>query len=264
MIASAPTDPNPAIAFSPFVIKKTGFLQSQTILKIDVYSLICIPYQISAERILLLVSLSKDEIVFFQKFNGSLAGLTLMFQLSNSPEPLKLFARCAVLSLAPMKGRDNAAIITAAFKPCPQDLTDILSTYQQNLEKLRAEYGDYRDKVVKVSPETAKAMGFNNYAILTQGGASYKFSLYALAANKLEFLLPLSTPDLTVGSDCLIKLFFQKYQFQVKGKIDSASRLPTGVLKAGAEIEFSPELVEILEGYFFSQRMAEKRAQDKA
>jgi hypothetical protein len=252
------------IAFSPFVIKKTGFLQSQTLLKIDVYSLICIPYQISTERIMLLVSLSKEEIVFFQKFNGALAGLTLMFQLPNQAEPLKLFARCSVVSFAPMRGRENAAIITASFKPCPKDLIGILDSYQQDLERLKCAYGDYKDSVVKITPETARTMGFNNYATLTVGSASYKFSLYALATTKCEFLLPLSTPDIAVNAECLIKLFFQKYQFQVKGRVISTSRLPTGVLKAAVALEFAPELADILESYFFNARMASRQAEARA
>jgi hypothetical protein len=248
------TDESPTITFSPFVIKKMGLVQAQSFMKIDVYTMICIPYQASAERVSLLASLSKDEIVFFQRFKGALGGLTLVFQLGNSPMPFKVFARCQVTSVLPMKGKDNVALISADFKPCPQDLARIFSDFSRILDKLKAEYGDFRGREVKITPETARSMGYNNYAVIQAGQNAYKTALYSISSTGGEFLLPMNSPELPSGSGCSVKLYFRRYQFSVPAKVSESARLPTGVQRLKTELSFSPELVEILSEHHYSSR----------
>ena len=56
------------IRFNPYAVKKMGLQQSQTLLKLEDYMLICAPYQLSMDRVVLLVILSRDEINFFQQW----------------------------------------------------------------------------------------------------------------------------------------------------------------------------------------------------
>ena len=43
------------IRFNPYAVKKMGLQQSQTLLKLEDYMLICAPYQLSMDRVILLV-----------------------------------------------------------------------------------------------------------------------------------------------------------------------------------------------------------------
>jgi hypothetical protein len=243
------------VTFSPFVIKKTGLQQAQTLLKIDAYSLICVPFQSSSEQVSLLASLSKEEVIFFQRYKGALGGLNMVFQSGTSTLPLKLFARCEIASVSPMKGRENAALINAIYRPCPQDLARILSEYKLTLMRLKAEREDYHGREVKISPETAKAMGYNNYAVLTAGAVQHKTALYSVSSSAAELLLPMHTPPLNVGSPCTLKLYFQRYQFSVQGSVKESLRQPSGVQRLRMELSFSPELIEIIGSYFIQQRL---------
>ncbi|MCK7487334.1 MAG: hypothetical protein MZU97_18865 [Bacillus subtilis] len=58
------------MALSPFAVKKLGLVSNQTLLKVDTYSLVCVPYRLSMKGAVLLGSFSRDEIVFFQAFQG--------------------------------------------------------------------------------------------------------------------------------------------------------------------------------------------------
>jgi hypothetical protein len=253
--AAEAADVTENVTFSPFVIKKTGLQQAQTLLKIDAYSLICIPFQSSNVQVSLLASLSKDEVTFFQRYKGALGGLNMVFQAGTSTLPLKLFARCEIASVLPMKGRENAALINAIYRPCPQDLSRILSEYKLTLMRLKAERDDYHGRDVKISPDTAKSMGYNNYAVLTVGTVQHKAALYSVSSSAAELLLPMHTPSLNVGSPCSLKLYFQRYQFSVQGSVKEALRQPSGVQRLRTELAFSPELVEILGSYFIQQRL---------
>ena len=243
------------VALSPFALKKLGILSNQTILKIDTYNLVCVPYRLSMKGAVLLGSFSRDEIVFFQRFKGSLAGLNLVIQPGDAQTPRKIFCRCSLAQFAPMKGRDSVGLISVEFRPCPPDLESLMGNYMMLMDRLRADYKDLAGKTVPVNPESAKILGFNNYATLNAGPIVTKLALYTLGADRLVFLAPMQTPDLPLGEGATLRLFFQKYQFNVTGKITEAVRLPTGVQKGAVVLEFSPELVDLLEMYYLQAKL---------
>jgi hypothetical protein len=247
------------VSFSPFVLHSTGIIQSQTSLKVDTYTLACVPYQISMARAVLIGSFTKDEVVFFQRFKGSLAGLTLTVQGGTAKEPEKIFCRCQISAVGQMKGRDRVGLIVCEFKPIPPALASILGEHLLGLDKLRAQWDDFRDKVVQVNPESSRKLGYNNYAVMAGGAETLKLALYSLSVNRLDFLMPLRSPDIPVGTRIAISLYFQKYRFTVNGRIESSLRLPTGVQRLRAEIDFSPELCDLMSDYFFASSIAAKR-----
>lgn len=87
---------NESVNFSPFAIWNTGIAPSQTILTVDTYSLACVPYQFSMQRGVLLGALSQEEIVFFQRFKGALAGLGLSYKRPEEKKGSKVFCRCQI------------------------------------------------------------------------------------------------------------------------------------------------------------------------
>lgn len=243
------------VSLSPFALKKLGIISNQTLLKVDTYNLVCIPYRLSMKGAVLLGSFSRDEIVFFQRFKGSLAGLNLVLQPGDSPAPRKVFCRCSLAQFAPMKGRESVGLISVEFRPCPPDLENLIGGYVMLMDRLRADYRDLSGKTVPVNPETAKILGFNNYATLNSGSIVTKLALFTLGADRLVFLAPMQTPDLQPGQTATLRLFFQKYQFNVAGRITESIRLPTGVQKGTVELEFSPELVDLLEMYYLEAKL---------
>jgi hypothetical protein len=244
------------VSFSPFVLASTGILQSQTALKVDTYNLACAPYQLSMSRAVLLGSFTKDEIVFFQRYKNALAGLTLTVQRPTAREPEKIFCRCQIAAVGMMKNRDRVGLVVCDFKPIPPALAELLGQHLLKLEKLKAEWDDYSGKIVQLSPESSKKLGFNNYAVMTARNEQQKLALFSLAVDRVEFLMPLRSSDVAAGTRVSFNLFFQKYRFNVGGAIVTSVRLPTGVQRVVASLDFSPELADIMSGYFFTARIA--------
>ncbi len=236
--------------FNSFAYENLGMLKAQTILKVDSYSLICIPYQFSMKRGILAGAFSKEEIEYFQKYRNSLAGLALVFQKPDSPEPMKIFCRCQLSGIAPMKGREGVGLIVCDWKPIPPDLAELLADHFRLLDRLKLEYKDFADKDVPITPQSAKRLGFNNYAIMKADSFQQKLAVFSLAANRIDFLLSPQSPELHAADKLTITLFFQRYRFAVPGMVDRAERLPTGVQRCRASLGFSPELIQILEEYF--------------
>jgi hypothetical protein len=240
------------VQFSPFAFTNTGIIKSQTQIKIDTYTLVSVPWQLSMKRAVLLGSFSKDEIVFFQRYKGTLAALTITVQRPDAREPMNIFSRCQIVAVGQMKEKEGVGLIALDWKPLPPSLAEILGEYLMLVDRLKVEWDDFKDKSVSISPENAKRLGYNNYAVLRAAGEQHKIALFAIAANRLDFLMPMRAPDQEVGLKIGFDLFFLKYRFSVQGVIESSSRLPTGVQRLKANISFSPELVHILEEYFYS------------
>jgi len=241
-----------------------GLKPGQTIVKVDTYSIVCMPYRLSMNGAVLIASFSREELAFFQRYVNGLAALTLIFQPGNSPNPLKIFARCVLRSVSPMKGRESVGLIDVAFKPCPPDLLSILIDYFMLMDRLKVEYEDFKGKLISINPDNAKAMGYNNYCLLIQAGVESKVALFALASDTLGFLVPVNGPKLEQGKPMQMKLFFRSFQFTVPGVLANVAVLPNGVQKVMATVQYSAELVSIIEQFRFAERFVGKSAQAPA
>lgn len=241
-----------SVGFSPYTLWSTGIVPAQTLLKVDSYSLACVPFQFSMRKAVLMGALSQDEIAFFQRYKGALAGLALSFQKAQDRTPIKVFCRCQVDTIGMWKGREGVGLFAFSWKPIPPDLIQILGEYHLSIERLRLQYDDLKGRSIQIGPEAAKKLGYNNYAVMTLDGVQHKLAVFSLGAGQAEFLLPLKSPDLAEGGSFSLSLAFIRYRFALKGKILKAERLPSGVQKVKAGLEFSPELVELVSEYFFS------------
>lgn len=253
---------NQIVSISPFVQLQMGLKAGQTIIKLENYSIICSPYKISLDGAYLVAVFSKDEIVFFQRFINSLAGLSLVFQIGNNQNPVKIFARCIIKSLNAMKGRDALGLIEVSFKPCPPDLENLLIDYFMFEDRLKVEYDDFKGKSIPITADSSKLMGYNNYTQINYDACISKVAVFSLASDSIDFLVPMNGPTLEQGKPLSIKLFFQKYQFSVPGIINDLAILKNGIQKVKANIQFSPELVSIIEQYRFNERLAIHKKQE--
>jgi len=251
---------NEVAAITPFAQARMGLKPGQTVVKVDTYNIVCVPYRISMSGAVLIASFSREELAFFQRFVNGMAGLTLVFQPGGSQNPLKIFARCLLRSVNAMKGRESVGLIDVVFKPCPPDLESILTDYFMLQDRLKVEYDDFKGKPISINPTSAKAMGYNNYTIVVYEGNQIKVASFAFASDSLDFLVPMNGPVLDQGKPVQVKLFFQSFQFTVAGSLAEVVRLQNGVQKIRASLQFCPELVAIIEQYRFSERFVTTKA----
>ena len=241
------------IRFTPYALKKTGLVQSQVFLKIEDYLLICAPFQLSMKRGIFLVVLSSQEIAFFQQFQKKLCSINLSFQQTGSKKPLTLLLRGTLDRIGPVKGAQNVCMMDAAFRACPNDLAEILGDYISSYEGLRSQCDNFAGKTIPVDESTARLMRYNNYVELLLGATKARATLVSLAANSLSVRLHARPPGLDEGSACSVKLYFQVYQFTASGKVSSIERGTGEEIVVGISLEFTPELIEIVDDYFFRQ-----------
>jgi hypothetical protein len=242
-----------AIRITPYALKKTGLVQSQVFLKIEEYLLICAPFQISMKGGIFLVVLSPQEITFFQQFQKKLVSINLTFQKTGNKKPLSLLIRGTLERVGLVKGKQNVCMMDASIRTCPNDLVEILGEYITSYESLKVQFGNFQDKQIPMDENAAKVMRFNNYVELVIGAAKSRATLQSLSVSSLSMRLSMEIPGLEVGASCTARLYFQIYQFGVTGKVAAVEKDATGASIVKVAIEFAPELIEIVDDYFFRQ-----------
>ena len=241
------------IRFTPYALKKTGLVQSQVFLKIEDYLLICAPFQLSMKRGIFLVVLSAQEITFFQQFQKKLCSINFTFQKTGNKKPLNLFLRGTLERIGPVKGKQNVCMMDASIKACPNDLVEIIGDYITVFEGLKSQYENFKGKAIAVDEQAAKLMRFNNYGELVLGATKARANLVSLAVNTLSLRLSAAPPGLAEGAICSIRLYFQVYQFTATGKVAAVERSRDNYFIVTVTMEFTPELIEIVDDYFFRQ-----------
>ena len=246
------------IRFTPYALKKTGLVPSQVLLKIEDYLLICAPFQLSMQRGIFLVVLSAQEITFFQQFQKKPCSINLTFQKTGNKKPLSLFLRGTIERIGPVKGKQNVCMMDATIKACPNDLAEIIGDYITAFEGLKSQFENFRGKAITVDEPAAKLMRFNNYVELVTGAAKVRASLVSLAVNSLALRIAVAPPGLSEGNACSARLYFQIYQFTANGKVSELQRAGATDLIVVMTVEFTPELIEIVDDYFFRQSIQGK------
>jgi len=241
------------IRFTPYALKKTGLVQSQVFLKIEDYLLICAPFQLSMKRGIFLVVLSAQEITFFQQFQKKLCSINLTFQKTGNKKPLNLFLRGTIERIGPVKGKQNVCMMDASLKACPNDLVEIIGDYITAFEGLKGQYENFSGKAIPLDEQAAKLMRFNNYVELVLGATKARATLISLAVNSLTLRLSAAPPGLAEGEACSARLYFQVYQFTTNGKVTALTRGEGEQIIVTMGVEFTPELIEIVDDYFFRQ-----------
>jgi hypothetical protein len=243
------------IRFTPYALKKTGLVQSQVLLRIEDYTLICAPFQLSMKGGIFLVVLSPQEIAFFQQFQKKLCSINLTFQQTGGKKPLTLLVRGVLDRIGPVKGKQNVCMMDASFKACPNDLVEIIGNYLFAYEGLRNQFERFSGKSITLNDDSARLMRYNNYAELIIGPTKSRATLTSIAANCVAVRLPACPAGLEEGSPCSLRMYFQVYQFTVNGKVKSLEKNGGGQVAATFGLEFTPELIEIVDDYFFRQSM---------
>lgn len=250
-----------SIRLTPYALKKTGLVQSQVHLKIEEYLLICAPFQLSMRRGVFLVVLSSQEISFFQQFQRKLCSVNITFQRGSAKKPLTFLLRGTLERVGALKGRQNVCMMDALIKSCPPELVEIIGEYLTGFASLHTLHDSYKNRLISVDETSAKVMRFNNYGEVLLGGAKVRATLLTLSVASLRLRLSMALPGLAVGTACSVRLYFQLYQFAVPAKVTAMSPYDaSGQCIAEMALEFSPELVEIVDDYVFRQSLPGRKA----
>jgi hypothetical protein len=242
------------VRFNPYAVKKMGLLQSQTLLKLEDYMLICAPFQLSMKRAALLVILSAEETNFFRQFQGKMVSLSFTFQRPGTKSPINLFIRGILDRMGPVKGKNNICLMELSFRNCPNDLIEIIGDFLVSYESLKNQYETFKDRAIELSPENARIMRFNNYVESQVGSEKMLSHLVSLAVNRLVLDLRLPAEKLKGGVKVSSRLYFQTYQFSVLGEITEVQSRGKSHTRVHCQAGFTPELVEIVDDYFFRLR----------
>jgi hypothetical protein len=167
-------------------------------------------------------------------------------------EPISFFIRCTLSTLSPMKGRDDVGLFALDYKVTPDELGSLLGSHLDSQEKIRLRYEDYGTDLIKMAPGTAKIMGYNLYATITEPNiAPKRIQLSCINTKTIEHLEAEGSATRPPGASVAYQLYFKKYRVSVAGAVISAYILPQRLVRTQAKLSFSPELVEIIDDYWF-------------
>jgi hypothetical protein len=219
--------------------------------------ILCVPFQFGFKRSLFLASLSKQELAFFQKYVNGIVGLSIAFRPpgSKQQEPIKFFIRCNLTTVGQMKGRDNVGLLVVDYKTTPHDLVTMLGAYLESQDRIKAQYEDYGQTSIKMTPEVAKMLGYNMYATITEPNTeSKRIQVYSISSKTIEHLEAARVTPRNPGTSVAYQLFFKKYRISAAGTVVSTNILPQGLVRTVSNLTFRPELVEIIDDYWYNIR----------
>ena len=244
------------IAGSQYALTKLGVDRAHCALKIEEYMILCVPFQLGFKRSIFLASLSKQELAFFQKYLNSIVGLSIALNPNNRPEPIKFFLRCTLSTIGQMKGRENVGLFVVDYKTSPDEMVSMLGNYLETQERLRTQYEDYGKTSVRITQDVAKMLGYNMYATISESNAApRRIQVFSMNSKAIEHMEAAGSPVRKPGTNVAYQLFFKKFRIAVAGTVAGAAPLPQGIIRTIANLEFSPELVEILDEYWYNTKV---------
>jgi hypothetical protein len=244
-----------SIACNQYALAKLGVDRAHCFLKIDEYTILCVPFQLGFRRSLFLASLSKQELTFFQRYVNGIVGLSIAFNPAGRQDPIKFFIRCNLATVGQMKGRENVGLLVVDFKTTPDDLINLLGNFLEGQDRIKMLFEDYGKTVIKITPEIAKIMGYNMYATITEPDKeARRIQIFSLSTKTTEHLEAAGAHQRNPGAPVAYQLYFKKYRISVAGTVESAQILPQGLVRTVAALAFSPELVEIIDDYWYASR----------
>jgi hypothetical protein len=260
-MANAPTGPaqylarfsEQSIACSQYALNKLGVDRSHCFLKIEEYVILCVPFQLGFKRAIFLASLSKQELTFFQRYINGIVGLSIALNPDGRADPVKFFIRCNLSTIGQMKGRENVGLFVVDFKTSPDEMVVMLGDFMETQDRIKMQYEDYSKTSIKMTPEAAKLMGYNMYATIMEPNVeARRIQIFNLSSKIVEHMEAAGAPIRAPGSPVAYQFFFKKYRVSAAGTIANSAALPQGIIRTTSSLAFSPELVEIIDDYWYN------------
>ena len=116
-------------------------------------------------------------------------------------------------------------------------------------------YDDYGKTPIKLTGDTAKIIGYNMYATISEPNKpERRIQLFSISTKAIEHLEAEGAPLRTPGTSVAYQLFFRKYRISTAGTITGSTTLPQGLVRTTANVSYSPELVEVIDDYWLNTR----------
>jgi hypothetical protein len=81
--------------------------------------------------------------------------------------------------------------------------------------------------------------------------AAKRIQVYSISSKTLEHVEAAGTPLRAEGMAVAYQLFFKKYRISAAGTVTGSGVLPQGIVRTVSTLAFSPELVEIIDDYWY-------------
>ncbi len=237
--------------FSPYAVLKTGLISGQTMLSLDEYTLICSPYQATMKTVTLLLILNPDETRFFQRYKDSSCILNLTFEKPGASHTLVFDVRGTITRIGPLKNRQNVCMIEIILSTQSEQLTEILGDFIVSHNTLKGYYDNFQGSPININENMARMLRYNNFMEIFISPQKLRSELISLSVKQLEFDLSSESVEILEGDKFAAKLYFQLYQFVVKGTIEQIEGYQASTLRVHGAIAFAPELIEIMDDYFY-------------
>jgi hypothetical protein len=240
------------ITCTPYALGKLGVEKNKCAFKIEAYNIDCVPFQFGFKRSLFFASISPRELIFFQKYVNAIIGLSISFAPPNRA-PAKFLLRCGLASLGQMKGRDNTGLFVVDFKTTPEELIILLGGFLETYERLQNQFEEYGDSLIKMTPPVAKQLEYNLESVITEPGKGRgKIQILSLTSKSIEHMEAGGSPVRFPGTPVAYEVVLRKRRLFLNGSVVSADVLPQGLVRTVSRLSFSPELIEIIDDYWYT------------
>ncbi len=237
------------VKVDPYFQRRTRLLTNQTLLKLGEYNLTVVPGLLGLQGAQLLGVLTTSEVTLFSRFLASVNTLVLVFENPEQKDTARFHIKVHLQAITPLPERKNVCWLQVKFTTAPAELVQILGQFWEEQE-LRLEAYEKWDTVIVLDEEQSSLLGYNHYAELLQGERRWKVTLKTLSTKVAEFVLPEAQENPDEAKDLQLKVYFRSGAVTIAGKIAT---------KGSLALEFSNELLSILEDYLFRKTVLAKK-----
>jgi hypothetical protein len=154
-----------------------------------------------------------------------------------------------------MKNRENTGLFVVDFKTTPEELIILLGGFLETHERLQNQFEEYGDLLIKMTPPVAKQLGYNQESVISEPGReSRKIHILSLTSKSVEHTEAEGAPVRFPGTPVAYEVIFRQRRLLLTGSVVSADVLPQGLVRTVSRLTFSPELVEIIDDYWYTIR----------
>jgi hypothetical protein len=248
------------ITFTPYAVRKTGLIRSQAFLKVDEWLLLCVPYKISPAEAVLLVVLNPEELQFFAQFRRRFCTIGLTFKRRGDGRHVSLVLRGGMLEMNPVLRNSNVCACTVSLASVPGGLNEVLGEYARFERSMRNCYRSMAGQAIPLESGNAVLVGCAAAATFLAKGMTSSAILASIAVDSLVVKLRDPLPGLRQGTKCTLRMSFHGNPFVVSGHVTSLMPGDNfGQERIAIALDFSPEIVEIVDDYFLTQSIRAAR-----
>jgi hypothetical protein len=154
-----------------------------------------------------------------------------------------------------MKGRENVGLFVVDFKTNPEELIILLGGFLETQDRLQVQYEEYGSMLIKMTPPVAKQLGYNLESVISEPGkGGRKIQILSLTSKSMEHMESQGSPVRLPGTPVAYEVILKRARLLLTGTVASADVLPKGLVRTVSNLSYSPELVEIIDDYWYTIR----------